>query len=66
MVELEQGASLVNKIRLKTDSLAHLRVLVFRGKSSEEFYPYKTTKDFIGILFDRDDFCSPALNFTMF
>lgn len=65
-VEKQPGACLLNKVRFKQDSFKDLKILVFRGRTPDDVFPYRTSKDFIGILYERDDFCSPPLSFLMY
>jgi|LauGreDrversion4_2_1035121.scaffolds.fasta_scaffold284128_2 hypothetical protein len=58
------GSSLVNKLQYNKD-FTKLQVLVFHGLSSDHNYPFKTSRDFLGILSDSTDLCTPALRFSM-
>lgn len=51
-LERPPGACLLNKVRYQDDSMSSLRVLVFRGNLADDNYPYKNTRDFMGVVYE--------------
>ena len=60
------GSDLVNELKF-TNNWNSLKVLIFRGKTQEFNYPFKTTKDFLGVLCNNQNinFNSPQIVFDM-
>ena len=59
------GSFLVNEMQF-TAKWQQLKVLVFKGKRDEFNYPFKTTKDFLGIICNNSYANSPQLVFEMY
>jgi len=58
------GSDLVNEHRFKS-KWNTLKVMIFKGKQDEFNYPFKTTKDFLGVLCSSQDINSPQIVFDM-
>jgi hypothetical protein len=59
------GSDLVNNIKFSAESIDKLQVMIFHGQTSNENYPYRNTKDFLGILTNKVNICTPPLQFMM-
>jgi hypothetical protein len=58
------GSCLVNELRFH-DKWQTLKVLIFKGKQDQFNYPFKTTKDFLGVLCGQQNVKAPSLVFEM-
>lgn len=65
-LERPPGACILNKVRYQETQLESMQVLVFRGNTSEDNYPYQNTRDFMGVLYESSSFCNPPLSFMMY
>lgn len=59
------GSFLVNEMRF-TSKWQTVKVIVFKGKRDEFNYPFKTTKDFLGVVCSSQYANSPQLVFEMY
>lgn len=60
------GSDLVNDLVYQND-WNRLKVMVFRGKTKQFNYPFKNTKDFLGVLCNEQtvNFQAPHMTFDM-
>ena len=47
----------VNKLVYTPETVSQLQVLVFKGKTVDDNYPYRTTRDYLGILSLDSEIC---------
>lgn len=59
------GSSLVNSIKFSAESIDKLQVMIFHGKTDYDNYPFRNTKDYLGILTNNVNICTPPLEFAM-